>query len=185
IEGPVENFVRKDELILTTGMGYEHEPEKLFEFTKEVYDSGASALAIALGRYIFELPHNIIDFAEKNHFVIIELPWEIRFADIQRETMKFIQKRQEKFSEKAHQTQKRLIDLVVQGKDLSDIIQYVERKLKCEIVYADSKGRMKHSTANTHPNDLLQWWNEIEVSELEQLAEANFRHIEQVPFKEG
>src|SRR5699024_5972133 len=43
----------------------------------------------------------------------------------------------------------------------------------------------KHSTANTHPNDLLQWWNEIEVSELEQLAEANFRHIEQVPFKEG
>src|SRR5699024_11377401 len=35
IEGPVENFVRKEELIVTTGMGCEHHPELFFEFVKE------------------------------------------------------------------------------------------------------------------------------------------------------
>ena len=61
--------------------------------------------------------------------------------------MKLITKVEEEFSEKAHQTQKKLIDFVVQGKDLSQIIQYVERKLDCEIVYADSKGRLKFASA--------------------------------------
>src|SRR5699024_12337049 len=55
IEGPVENFVRKEELIVTTGMGCDHHPELFFEFVKDVYESGASALGVALGRYLFEL----------------------------------------------------------------------------------------------------------------------------------
>ena len=183
IEGPVENFVRKHEFILTTGMGCENNPEMLYQFVKEVYESGASALAIALGRYVFEIPQEIIEFAKEKQFVIIELPWELRFADIQRETMQYINKRQEKFSEQAHQTQKKLIDFVIQGKDLSDIIQYVERKLYCEIVYADSKGRMKFASAN--PNELLESWNDIEVSELEEWTTTNARHIQQVPLKDG
>src|SRR5690625_2102469 len=146
IEGPVENFVRKQEFILTTGMGCENKPELLFQFVKDVYESGASALAIALGRYIFEIPEEIIEFAEEKRFILMELPWELRFADIQRETMKEINKRQERFSEKARQTHKTLFDFVVHGKDLSEIIKYVERKLNCKIVYADSKGRLKYAS---------------------------------------
>src|SRR5690625_6209097 len=84
IEGPVENFVRKQEFVLTTGMGCENEPELLFQFVKDVYESGASALGIAIGRYVFEIPQKVIDFAEEKNLIIIELPWEIRFADIQR-----------------------------------------------------------------------------------------------------
>lgn len=185
IEGPVENFVRKNEFILTTGMGAENDPNMLFQFVRDVYDSGASALAIALGRYVFEIPENIIDFAKERNFIIIELPWELRFADIQRETMKLITKSQEEFSEKAHQTQKKLIDFVVQGKDLSQIIQYVERKLDCEIVYADSKGRLKFASAD--PHELLRLWNEIEVDDIEErdLKESNYRHMQQVSYNDG
>lgn len=56
IEGPVENFVRKYEFVLTTGLSYESDPALLYEFTKDVYESGASALGIAIGRYIFDIP---------------------------------------------------------------------------------------------------------------------------------
>src|SRR5699024_7141387 len=95
IEGPVENFVRKGELIVTTGMGCEHHPELFFGFVQDVYESGASALGVALGRYLFELPQDIIDFARDRQFVLIELPWELRFADIQRKTMEEINNRQQ------------------------------------------------------------------------------------------
>lgn len=178
IEGPVENFVRKNEFILTKGMGCENNPEMFYQFVKEVYESGASALAVALGRYIYEIPPEVVSFAEKNEFVIIELPWELRFTDIQRQAMQLIYQRKEKFSEEAHQTQRKLIDFVVQGKDLSDIIQYVERKLTCQIVYADSKGRLKFASAN--PDALLKAWNDIEVSDEKPLIVSNARHIQQV-----
>lgn len=183
IEGPVENFVRKNEFILTTGMGCEENPEMFYQFVKEVYDSGASALAVALGRYINNIPFDVIEFAEKNEFVMIELPWELRFTDIQRQTMQLIYQRKEKFSEQAHQTQKKLIDFVVQGKDLSDIIKYVERRLSCQIVYADSKGRLKYASAD--PHQLLQSWNDIEVSDIDPLTLSNTRHIQQAPFLDG
>src|SRR5699024_12172697 len=94
IEGPVENFVRKEELIVTTGMGCEHHPELFFEFVKDVYEAGASALGVALERLIYELLQYIIDFARDWQFVLIEEPWELRFADIQRKTMEEINNRQ-------------------------------------------------------------------------------------------
>src|SRR5690625_1949887 len=134
IEGPVENFVRKHEFILTTGLGCENDPIALFEFTKDVYESGASALGIAIGRYVFEIPQEIIDFAEEREFVLIELPWELRFTDLQREAMKEINKRQEGFIERARQTQRKLIDFVIQGKELTDIKKYVVHELNCSIV---------------------------------------------------
>lgn len=183
IEGPVENFVRKQEFVLTTGMGCENDPDLLYQFVKDVYESGASALAIAIGRYIFDIPDKIIQFAEEKKLVLMELPWELRFSDIQRETMKEINKRQERFSEKARQTQKILIDFVIQGKDLSYIIQYVERELNCLIVFADSKGRLKAASAD--PEEMIHLWNTLEVNEEIDMDESSFRHIQKVPYKEG
>ncbi|MBO1002107.1 PucR family transcriptional regulator [Pseudogracilibacillus auburnensis] len=183
IEGPVENFVRKQEFVLTTGMGCENEPELLFQFVKDVYESGASALGIAIGRYIFDIPDTIIDFAEEKRFVLIELPWELRFADIQRETMKEINRRQESFSEKARQTQKMLIDFVIHGKDLSEIIKFVERELYCAIVFADSKGRAKSSGAD--PEKMIDLWYSFETDDEINMDESSFRHIQKVAYEDG
>src|SRR5699024_1453164 len=85
IEGPVENFVREREFILTTGMGFEQQPEDFFQFVIDVFDANASALAIATGRYVLEIPQQIIDYCMEHNLILIELPWELRFADIQRE----------------------------------------------------------------------------------------------------
>lgn len=183
IEGPVENFVRKEELIVTTGMGCEHQPELLFEFVKDVYESGASALGIALGRYIFELPEEIIDYAREKHFVLVELPWELRFADIQRKTMEEINKRQQIYTEKARQIQKKLMDFVVSGKDLPVIIHHVERELSCQIVFADTKGRIKATVKQ--PKALLTLWNELEKSAGVTKVESEFRHTQRIDYKDG
>ncbi|HLR70936.1 MAG TPA: PucR family transcriptional regulator ligand-binding domain-containing protein [Pseudogracilibacillus sp.] len=183
IEGPVENFVRKQEFVLTTGMGCENDPKLLYQFVKDVYESGASALAIAIGRYIFEIPEEIIDFSEEKKFILIELPWDLRFADIQRETMKEINKHQERYSEKARQTQKVLIDFVIQGKDLSEIIQYVERAFNCSIIFADRKGRLK--SANADPEKMIRLWRSLEVNNKIDMDESSFRHIKKTPYKGG
>src|SRR5699024_10910819 len=108
MEGPVENFVRKYELVLTTGLSYENNPTDFIQFIRYVNELTASALSISLVRYNYELNSAVIDIAEEKEFVIIELPWELRINDLKREVMKEINRRQESFVERAQYTQKQL-----------------------------------------------------------------------------
>ncbi len=183
IEGPVENFVRENEFILTTGMGCEDDPDKFFEFVKDVYQSGASAIGIALGRFIFTISDEIINFAEKNDFIVIELPWEIRFADIQRETMKEINRWQQKISEQAQQMQKKLINFVINGKSLVDIITHVEEAFEWQIVYSDNKGRVKAS--KPEGERLIQIWENLSSDQSISIDESPFRHIQKIEYEKG
>lgn len=183
MEGPVENFVRKYELVLTTGLSYENNPADFIQFVRDVYESGASALCIALGRYIFEIPPAVIDFAEEKEFVIIELPWELRFNDLQREVMKEINRRQESFVERAQYTQKQLIDFVVQGKDLTEMMKYVERELHGTVVFIDKNERIKVTSENAE--QIIDNWEEVK-DEAELIEDdLAFRHIKSAPYQDG
>ncbi|KAA9017026.1 PucR family transcriptional regulator [Niallia endozanthoxylica] len=140
IESPVENFVRENEFVLSTGIGCHEDIDILLEFVKDVYNSGASALGIATGRYIFEIPEEIIRFAEERNFILIEIPWEIRFADIIHEVMRelnIVQQQDSKRSNGIHQT---LIQMILDGKNLEQISNYVEEELDLPILILDKKG---------------------------------------------
>ncbi|WP_217586360.1 PucR family transcriptional regulator [Lentibacillus saliphilus] len=182
IEGTVEDFVRQNEFILTIGMGFENTPEQLLEFVKDIYESGASALAIATGRYIFEIPDNVLQYTRQQQFVLIEIPWEIRFADIQRTVMMKLNEWQDDISRHSRRIQKRLIDLVVQGKDLSDIVKYAERTLGWSIVFRDEKGRIKPNTENAL--DMTRLWANLESRDGTHIEEPVSHHIEKMVVNE-
>lgn len=141
IEYPVENFVRENEFVLTTGIGCHQDIDILLEFVKDVYDSGASALAIATGRYIFEIPDEIIRFAEERNFIIIELPWEIRFADIIQEVMRELNQIQQLDLKRSNGIPQKLIQMILDGKDLRQISSYVEQELNLPILVLNKKGK--------------------------------------------
>ncbi|SHG77339.1 PucR family transcriptional regulator [Ornithinibacillus halophilus] len=178
IEGTVENFVREKEFVLTMGMGCENNPTKLLSFVRDVQESGASALGIATGRYIFEIPNEVMSFAEEKNFILIELPWEIRFADIQQQTMNKINEWQEDVSKQSRMIQKRLIDLVVQGKDLSTIVKYVEAKLGWSIVFTDDKGRI--TAGGSDPKEMIRLWDELEEKDGVSVDEPLSHHMQRI-----
>lgn len=84
IEIPVEDFVRQDELVLTTAIGCGNDPVALCSFVEEVHGAGAAALAIAVGRHIEVVPESVGRVAESLHFPLLAIPWDVRFADISR-----------------------------------------------------------------------------------------------------
>lgn len=140
IEGPVENFVRENEFVLTTGIGCREDPEVLLEFVKDVYKSGASALAIATGRHVFDIPEPILRFAEEKKFIMIDIPWDIRFADIIQEVMvKLNHLKQEELnaSKDIHQT---LIDMILAGDTLDKLIGYIEAELRQPLLVLNKRG---------------------------------------------
>ncbi|MFB4214237.1 PucR family transcriptional regulator [Shouchella sp. JSM 1781072] len=142
-EAPVENFIRKHELVLTTGIGYGHDPKQFFEFVSDVIKSEAAALAIATGRYIFELYEDAKALAEEHQLPIIFLPWEIRFADLtQAVTARLMDQKQAgiRFTQRIQQE---LLTLTLAGERLSTIISHVSDCVSVPLVITDHLGVIK------------------------------------------
>lgn len=181
LEGPVENFVCEKDFILTSGIGFKDDPREMFKFVHDVFQAGASALGIAIGRYVPKIDQKIIEFAKANHFIIIELPWETRFADLQRETMIRINEQKDEQLQSMKDIQKQLIDQVIQGRSLIEIFRYFEQKMECDLVYADNKGRLK--SASVDPETMIAQWKELSKTET-QVPSAVY-HIQKITNKEN
>ncbi|WP_436371897.1 PucR family transcriptional regulator [Cytobacillus sp. BC1816] len=149
IEMPVENFVRKNEAVLTTGIGCGEDAETFQRFVQDVIDSDASALMVALGRYIFDIPTEVIELAKKNNFIIIEIPWEIRFSSIIESVMKEINDIEYKERKKSEKVQQELLQLILKDTDLKEISKFVEKHIGYPIVITDRSGTLHEKSIHT------------------------------------
>ncbi|KKB44863.1 PucR family transcriptional regulator [Bacillus thermotolerans] len=140
IEMPVENFVRKNEVVLSTGVGCEKDSSSLRQFVEDVIESEASALILALGRFIFDIPSDIIELAEENQFIIIEIPWEIRFSDIIEEVMQELNAIQQKEQKTSEKIQQELLKLILEDAELDQISSYIQNSVGCPVVITDQAG---------------------------------------------
>lgn len=162
IESPVENFVRENEFVLSTGIGCHENTEDFLRFVKDVYDSGASALAIATGRYIFEIPEEVIRFAEIKEFVIIEIPWDIRFSDIVHEIMTELNDLKQHKRNRSKGVQQHLIQKILEGKTLEHITIYIEQELNNPVLICNEKGKAIAGSAN--PDQVFTLWKQLKKS---------------------
>ena len=159
IESPVENFVRENEFVLTTGIGCYGDVREFMRFVEDVYDSGASVLAIATGRYIFEIPEEIIRYADKRGFTIIDIPWEIRFADIVHEVMSKLKDFRSNVMKRSEEFQQHLIQMIIEGRTLAQITKDIERELKKTLLIRNRKGEVVAGSACPEQVSLL--WNQM------------------------
>ncbi|MGB2711701.1 MAG: PucR family transcriptional regulator ligand-binding domain-containing protein, partial [Conexibacter sp.] len=84
MEWPVEDFVARGELVLSTGFGCD---ERMFvQLADEVASAGAAALCVSVGeRAPFPVvPDGIVELGDERGFPVIALDWEVRFADVTR-----------------------------------------------------------------------------------------------------
>lgn len=161
IEMPVENFVRKNEVVLTTAIGCSNNVEALMTFVQDVIDSEASALMIAVGRYIYDIPKEVIELAEKHDFLMIELPWEVRFANIVEEVMKDINNKQHAIREKSEKVQQELLKLILNDADLNRISKFIQKHCDCSLIITDRAGSIQEKSC--HTKDFLEKWKSYVV----------------------
>jgi purine catabolism regulator len=103
MEYPVENYIRKNEFVLSTAMGCGTDLFVFRRFVRDVIDSGAAALAIAVGRYVQTIPQEVLQLAEEENFPVIELPWNIRFSDITHSVLSKLYHWQKKIADRSEE----------------------------------------------------------------------------------
>ena len=160
MEMPVENFVRQNEVVLTTAIGCHNDVENFKSFVQDIIDSNASALMIAIGRHVFDIPTEVVELAEQQNFVIIELPWEVRFSTIIEEVMRDINDTQYKDRERSEKVQQELLKLILGDTDLDHISKYIQRQIDCQLLITDRNGSVQAESGYTQAF-MEKWKNAV------------------------
>ncbi|WP_227936268.1 PucR family transcriptional regulator [Alkalihalobacillus deserti] len=140
IETPVESFVRENELVLTSGVGCGHDQELFYSFVHDVINSGASALAIALGPFVDKIPPPVINLALQNDFILIELDWSVRFSDILEQVLEQIHEKKRQYFDKIETIRKSLLHCILSGQSLDVVAEHFSSSIGCEVFIADKRG---------------------------------------------
>ncbi|MGG1572064.1 PucR family transcriptional regulator [Fictibacillus sp. NRS-1165] len=159
IEMPVENFVRKNEVVLSTAIGCGHDVLLFKKFVEDIIQSKASALIIALGRYIYDVPKEVIEMAEKHNFIIIEIPWEIRFATIIEDVLHALNDMQYKDREKSERVQQELLQLILKETSLNEISGFIQKHIGCPLVITDRAGVVQDRSETYEPDDRWKFYD--------------------------
>ena len=136
IETPVEDFVRKNELVLTIAKGCNSE-ETIFNLINEIYLSGASAIVIARPNNNFKPSDKIKSYFEEKNFPIIIMLWEVRFADVLDIVLKNIRDNtlvEIKFYE---DIQSQLLKSYLNNEDLSSATKILHTHFKSDVAILD------------------------------------------------
>ncbi|WP_157800993.1 PucR family transcriptional regulator [Bacillus solitudinis] len=175
IETPVEQFVRKNELVLSTAVGCASDTD-LECFIRDVIESGAAALAIATGKFIKTIPPSVINIAEKQGFILFELDWHIRFSDIIQTVLEKIEKIKREHFEKMENVRKTLLDFILTGKTLEHVCQYVSESVRGPIIISDKRGLIRGSSKQVPPLLEASW---IEYFHIQLERDGIYRNLSQ------
>lgn len=77
-------YLHGNEIIITTGIGMDSD-EWLVKYIKQVVNSNATALIINTGKFIDEIPVNLIKYCNDHNFPLLTVPWKIPLIDIIRD----------------------------------------------------------------------------------------------------
>lgn len=117
------NWLNGGELVLTTMINMPDDRAEQEQYIQAMADKGVAALALAVGRYVTEAPGYLRDVAERNHFPLIEIPFQARFVDIARATNERISQENMALLERALTIHRVLTQLVLDGGDLKRLAE--------------------------------------------------------------
>ena len=142
-EPPVEDFIRENEIVLSTAIGLKDEISLLF-FIQNVHESKAAALILALNSDSNQIiSQKIIDYININQFPLIIIPWEVRFSDIISSVMEVLQQQKDEQENKYIKLQKELLHTYFNGDSLEKAAELIAKAIGRSIIIRDKDRNTK------------------------------------------
>lgn len=76
------DWVNPGEFLITTAYAIKDNIDILIELIPKLNEKGVAGLGIKVGRYVKELPQNIIDLADELSFPIVQVPFNVSHVDV-------------------------------------------------------------------------------------------------------
>jgi purine catabolism regulator len=135
-------WVKPHELLLTTGYPLRNTPQSLGRLVADLDDRGLAALGIKLGRYVDELPAEMVEQADRLGFPLILLPNDVGFDDILNQVLTDILNRQAALLARAEEAHRALVQIVLAGGGLREVVAEVAGLLDVAVAVVDPSGNI-------------------------------------------
>lgn len=139
----IENLLNGNELILSTGIGWQGDQNDFALLVKKFIDSNATGLCIELGQYISEVPQEIIELADTHDFPIIVFSKKVRFIDITQEIHGLLIKKHYQILSDLEEYSNRINQLLLSSNPQQKILQLLYDYLGMSIFYISNQGEVK------------------------------------------
>jgi PucR family transcriptional regulator, purine catabolism regulatory protein len=135
-------WVKPDEFLLTTAYPLRDRPEALPGLVADLDDAGLAGLGIKLGRYLDEVPAEMLAVADERGFPIVRLPEGVSFDEILNEVLTGILNRQTQLLERSERVHRAFLQLVLRGHGLPEIVRDLADLLDGPAAIVDPAGEV-------------------------------------------
>lgn len=133
----IYNWMKGGEFLISTCYIMKDNPLELINLVIKLHEHGAAALGIKIGRFIKELPEEVKEISDRLKFPIIYLPKKYAFTDIINPVLSSIVNSQAEKLMMSENIHKSFTQMVIQGKDTSDIMDTLHEILAKNIAFED------------------------------------------------
>ena len=137
-ELPIDDFVQKNEMILSTAIGCLDSRDAFQQFLYEIKQSEAAAAVFSFKDRDYQIDSAILRYAEEIQLPLLSIPWEVRFADV----LYFVlQKINRKSLEVYKLIQDKLFHAYFTQKTMEDAVKIIYSYLKVPVDIVGKDGR--------------------------------------------
>ncbi len=135
-------WVSAGQLLLTTGLSWPKPDGEQRSQIRQLVDKELAAIALAVPRYLERFPSVARDEADRCGLPLIEIPFEIQFAQITEELQRAIIAEQYQILERSEQIHRALTRAAASGKDLNDLADALGSLLGRSVTFEDADGKL-------------------------------------------
>ncbi|MEH7380712.1 PucR family transcriptional regulator ligand-binding domain-containing protein [Bacillus sp. JJ1533] len=130
----IRNLLNGNELILSTGVAWRDNQEKLISVIEQLIDSHAAGICIELGIYTSSIPPEIIDIANKSQFPIILFLKEVPFVEITQDIHGLLINRQYQMITNLENYSQALNKRLLSIDHYVDILKFIRNYLQVQVI---------------------------------------------------
>lgn len=135
-------WVRPGMLLLTTGYAWPRGEEELRAMARGLAARGIAAVGLAVPQFFEHFPGAMRDEAERAGLPLIEIPWEVPFAQIAEELLQALVVDQYRQIERLEATHRALTRAAVEAESLQDLATALGRLLNRAVTIEDHEGAL-------------------------------------------
>ncbi|GAB7054583.1 MULTISPECIES: PucR family transcriptional regulator [unclassified Paenibacillus] len=118
----IMDYLKPDELLLTTAYAIRDRPEELLRLVRHMAASQCAGLGIKTKRFLDQIPKSVLELADEIHFPIIELPLHPPLGELLQESLSYIMEKRNEELRYALQMHREFSRLVMQGQGIPSVI---------------------------------------------------------------
>jgi len=138
-----EDSLSPGELLLTSGIALSQDHSLQGDIFQIMQRQNSAALVIALGRYMRDVPPDMLRASDACGIPIIGLPWEVNFGDITRAVLAPLLHSHVHSLERSEELGRKLLDLVLHGGGIAELCERIAGTLGCPVAVFSADGSLR------------------------------------------